>query len=54
MDIEELRRDVKLCFVGHDIRTAADGVNGHLVAAFDREHRLEPGFEETPMTGFGT
>ena len=53
MHLDEFGRDVKLALVGHHVRAAADGVDRDLVAAFDGQHRLQPGFEEAPMAGLG-
>ncbi len=53
MDVRKLRRNVKFGPVGHHVGAAADGVDGDLVAALDREHRLEFCFEEAPVAGLG-
>jgi hypothetical protein len=45
---------MKPAFVWHDIWAAANRVDGYLIAAVYREHRLELCFKEAPMTGFGT
>ena len=49
----EFGRDMKRLAIGHHVRSAADGVDGHLIAAFDGEHGLQFGFEKTPVAGLG-
>ena len=53
VNLVHLGRDVKFAAVGQHVRTAADGVDGDLVAAGDGENGLERGLEEAPMTGLG-
>ena len=53
MNFVEFRRDVKLVAVRHDVRTAADGIDGHFVAAVDGQDGFQPGFEKAPMAGLG-
>jgi hypothetical protein len=53
MDIGEFGRDVKLGTIGQHVRSAADGIDGDLVAAGDRQHRLQLRFEKAPMAGLG-
>lgn len=53
MNLEHLGRNVKLAGVGQHVRTAADGVDRHLVTACDDQGGLERSFEEAPMTGLG-
>ena len=53
MNLGEFGRDVKPAAVRHHVRAAADGVDGHLVAAGDGEDGLQLGFEEAPMAGLG-
>src|SRR5262249_30891542 len=54
MDVVELGRDMEFAAVGHHVGAAADGLDRDFVAAPDREDRLELGFKEAPMAGFGT
>jgi histidyl-tRNA synthetase len=44
---------VKLAFVRHDLGTAADGLDGDLIAAGDRYDGLQFRIEKTPVAGFG-
>ena len=53
VNLRELGRDVKSAAVGYHIRSAADGVDRHLVAAGNPKDGLQPGFEEAPVTGLG-
>ena len=53
MDVGEFGRDVKFASVRHHLRAAADGVDGHFIAAGDGEHGFQLGLEEAPMAGLG-
>ena len=53
MNLVEFGRDVKLLSVRHHVRAAADGVDGHLIAALDGEDRLPFRFEKPPVAGLG-
>jgi hypothetical protein len=43
----------KSAAVRHHVRAAADGVDGHFMAAGDGEDRLQIRFEKAPMASLG-
>ena len=53
VNLVEFGRDMKLLPVRHHIRAAADGVDGHFIAALDGEGRLQFRLEKPPMAGLG-
>jgi hypothetical protein len=52
MNLGEFGRDVKPAPVRHRLRPAAEGVDRDLIAARDRQYRLEPGIKIAPVAGF--
>ena len=53
VNVGKLGRDVKLALVRHHLGTAADGVDGDLIAAGDGQDGLQFRVEEAPVAGFG-
>jgi hypothetical protein len=53
VNFEKFGRDVEFVAVRHHVGTAADGVNGHFIAAIDGEDGFQLGFEKAPMAGLG-
>jgi hypothetical protein len=52
-NLVEFGRDMKLLSVRHHIPAAADGVDGHFIAALDGEDRLQFRLEKPPVAGLG-
>src|SRR5262249_40796559 len=52
--LSQLGRNVKLGALRHRIRSAADGVDRHLVTACNHKHRLQRCVEKAPVTGLRT
>ena len=53
VNLGQLGRHVKLRAIRHRVRAAADGVDGHLIAAGDGEDGFQFRFEKAPVAGLG-